>query len=861
MIKSKRVNSVFLFISFLLLSIPIRILATDTPPKVLDEDYIYLDLYYGNITLSSTGYSGYVLENGVATAKSGDIDRGVYIYQSNGENTVWKNGLPSYDRVGAPADSGAENWGEYITDNTNVTGIITNWKTEAAEVNKAGTPYRISISGGKTYDVTLDNIWSNYYDNNSSRTNGGLSFYPNTSTTSKLTVNFKGDNRFGNIFYATGNQTKHKMILNGESDATLTVANISTSVSANHYNSAIGGSDSAGYDTVGLYIENGIIFAGTTYADNCTAIGAGGNAKGDITINGGTITAVSNSTGVAIGGGIGYSSQGGDAVVRINGGNIYAYNFGYEGIPAAAIGGGSSKSSDGNKNTTVTIEGGNIYAESVGGTAIGGGSSKTKNGGPATVNIGGNAKVIAKSVVGTYKTEKINAGAAIGGGTGGTNSGVNGGNATVKIYGNAEVYTGSIGGGKTNNSTGKIGNANVVITENPVIQGQFIMAAGSNSPCSFTMTGGTIDNSSKTEEFTFLQKNGGAVYIENGDAIMNGGQITGCMIAENGGAVYVAGGDFTMTKGSITNNIASNEGGAIYVDSGDIIIGLEACLGLDETHSHPIIENNTAENNGGGLAVNGGTITMYCGNLSANKSIQNQSSNSVSQSSGIFEIHGGDLGIGIFITGGSFDDTRDGTYQVKYHAVYGDVSESVLINVESNEKITLPNENSDILNENFSRTGLWIVGWSTTPDSDEGYMFVGDVISVPQNTDLYAVWGDEEPIPSYIVYIPDELEIDHSETGSMTIDATIKYFTNIAKLNVIISKIGDLVLEDDEDIYLEYELINENTGKVLKNGDTLTFTREGLDEIELTAELIDETKYSGIYTDIISFEVEYDSGI
>lgn len=418
---------------------PLEETAEAVIPNIADSEYVYFDLYYGDVTISGQTYKGYVLENGVATQKTYSSEtRKIYVYQSNGENTIWENGLPKYDRVQAPTESGKINWGDYITNNTNVANVITNWQKEATAVNRKASSYRVNITGTGNHDITLDNLWSSYHQNSTSRVTGGFSYYPNTSSTTEVIVRFKGDNRFGNIFYATGTYTKNKIIFAGEEDSTVTVANLTTSSSINHYNSAIGGTDSAGGDSIGMVFESGIIYAGTTYADNCSAIGGGGNAKGDITINGGTITAVVSSTGTAIGGGIGYSSNGGNADVKINDGMIYAYNFGYEKIPSAAIGGGSSRNSNGNASTTVTITGGNVYAQCTGGVAIGGGGSQLKNGGHATVNISGGS-IIAKSV--GNESKNIEAGSGIGGGTG-----VIGGNATLNISGDAVVKTGSIGG-------------------------------------------------------------------------------------------------------------------------------------------------------------------------------------------------------------------------------------------------------------------------------------------------------------------------------------------------------------------------------------------------------------------------------
>ena len=822
-------------------------------PLIQDQNYIYFDLYYGNVTISSSSYSGWVLENNVAIQKTYKSDtRKIYIYQSNGEKTVWEKGLPKYEQVEAPTSSGKKTWGEYITNNTSVSSVITNWPTQAQKVNRTATQYYINITGSGNYDVTIDNLWSSYHVNSPTRVTGGITFYPQTSTASKATIRTKGDNRFGNVFYATNSYKNHQLIFTEDGESTLTVANLSTASNPNHYNTAIGGSDSAGGDTIGMIFEAGTFFAGTTYGDNCSAIGGGGNATGIVTINGGTITAVSSSTGTAIGGGIGYSSYGGNAEVTINNGEIYAYNLGYEKIPSAAIGGGSSRNSNGNTSTTVTINGGNVFAQSTGGVAIGAGGSQLKNGGAATINIKGGV-ITAQSIGDSSKS--IQPGSGIGGGTG-----VNGGDATLSISGNAIVKTGSIGGGKTNTTGGKIGSATINISGTPTIQGQFIMASeiDAANPCSFLMTGGTIDNSTKTDDFTFLEESGGAIHIVNGVATMEGGTIKNCS-GLNGGAVYVSGGDFIMKSGTITKNVTTNEGGAIYVKDGNIIIGLESCNGKDNNHMHPIIKENTATNNGGGISISGGQVTMYCGNLISNNAIQNQSGNSVSQTGGIFNVLGGSIGIGIYIgSGANFNDQREGVYQVTYHAIYEGISEQMVAEVNSNEKLKLPKEN-EIENSSFSREGLYLIGWSTSATSTDGYIVVGSEIYVPQDTDLYAVWGTEPPIASYTVYIPDLIEIDSKQKkGTMSISATVKYFTNIASLIVELYNKAELVLSDSK---ISYALKDDLTSEKVQQGEKLAeFTSTNQETKFFTAEITGKPKYAGKHTDVLTFKITYNEG-
>ena len=578
-----------------------------TPPwKTLEDGIIYFDLAAGNVTINASTYSGYIFVNGVATAITGDhlSDNEYYVYQSNGSNVEYAdNGVPLYDRVRYNGNY----WSAYIINNTNISSVVSNWTNAAKAVGRADTANYITVSGAGNYNVTIDNIWSTYNPSNTSRTTGSIG-YSNTAG-GVLTLYLKGDSRVGNIHY-NGTTANGKLIFeNGDSNnlpASITCA--SYNGSSNHYNSVIGGNDNTGDSAYGITINGGIIYAGSQRADNCTAIGAGGNGYGKIYINGGVVTAVANSSGAAIGGGIGESSSGGNALINITGGEVYAYNYGYVSsmsgskyfIAGAGIGGGSSCKSSGNSSTNITISGGYVFASSLGGAAIGGGSSTMSSGGPATVTISGDAIVEAQSISGTDTNGKpVEAGTAIGGGTGGEAGTSNGGNITLNINGGT-IYTGSIGGGRCKNSTGKIGSGTVKITSG-TLHGQVVMGAGAGTN-TFTMSGGKIDNSTSpysdiSQPFVFIEPNGGAVYMESGIAKISGGIIQNCE-AENGGAIFLDGGDFEMSGGEISNCYADNNGGAIYVSGGDILM------------TSGILEDNTAMDSGGAIFVESETIDV-----------------------------------------------------------------------------------------------------------------------------------------------------------------------------------------------------------------------------------------------------------
>ena len=608
---------------------------TYTLHKTDDDDSssyktIYFDLAAGDVTINGDNYIGSIYtNNGAKSTFSGkhDSHNRYYIYQS-----TTLNEFPQFDKTNTgfasqedrnnnncripdynPVMVGDTLWSDWITNNTNVEKVINTWcndnHTAVKKVGRTGTPYCITVTGNLKCHITIDNLFSTAQHTYGKGTQAGIGFKPSGSN-SELTINIVGDNRFGNLRYWNGTSVRadngNKLILEG--NGSLTVADVVNDMATNngvtghygnHFNSAIGATDHGPKGSDGIVINGGIIFAGTTAAENSSAIGGGGNGVGVVTINGGTVTAVAHTTGTAIGGGIGFSSAGGPGYVTINGGNVYAYNLeNPHGIPSAAIGGAGSSQSSGAIGH-VTVNGGNIYAHSVGGTAIGGGSSKTTSGGEGKVLItGGN--IIAKSVAGKVPGSNT-AGAGIGGGTGGTNSGANGGTATVTISGNPIIRTGSIGGGKTNNSTGRIGSATINISGGDN-QAQFVMAAGAVTKPSFTMSGGLIRNSdTEDEDYVHIQENGGAVYLEDGTFEMTGGEIRQCR-AEKGGAIYIKGSTettFKMSGGKITECASDTDGGAVYLEGG--VVNLFG----------GIISHNLANNgNGGGFCIVGGDFTM-----------------------------------------------------------------------------------------------------------------------------------------------------------------------------------------------------------------------------------------------------------
>jgi hypothetical protein len=497
-----------------------------------------------------------------------------------------------------------------------------------------------------------------------------------------------------------------------------------------------------------MYINGGTFYIGCNnieLTDGCGFLGSGSNNHCDFVINGGVITAVAKNTGAAIGAGGGYNSYGGNATLVINGGEIYAYQLGAR-VSSAAIGGGSSFNSRGYSGT-IDINGGTIYAESIGGPAIGGGSSARSVGGSATITIRGGS-IRARSVAGTRGDRtSVQASTGIGGGTGGTAGesyyGGSGGDATVTITG-GNLYTGSIGGGETisTNPSHHIGSASIEISGSAYMQGQFVMAAGSSTPPSFTMSGGIINNSS-LEAAEQLHANGGAVYMEAGTFTMTGGTITDAR-GIDGGAVYLKDGNVSFRGGSIKDSSASHDGGAFYVEGGNLTISggtIDHCssgvdggaiyvaggsVTINENSGRSVISNNSALGSGGGVFVQNCTsFSMSQGEISANAAIENGGGVAVSSSSDPVRVN---------ITGGSIKDNSSrrsgGGVSVEQSAA---IDASVILGV-----LDQGNTNPEISGNvaNISGGGIYASGTKANIDIYSGKINDNSVTVLVPNDDV-----------------------------------------------------------------------------------------------------------------------------
>ena len=442
--------------------------------------------------------------------------------------------------------------------------------------------------------------------------------------------------------------------------------------------SSAGGSNGDGAPAT-VIINGGTIDASTTKGYGA-AIGTGGSAAQEATsanvgkasdanieINGGTINA-SSQYGADIGGGgtqsKWQSAVGGNATISITDGTIITTGNG--------LGGGLASAGQGG-NARIKISGGMITT-----TAIGGGDSDSNKAGDASVNISAGILDVKGKIGGGYSKT----------GTPGAVTGENQ-SAGIIITGGT-LKAGTIGGGTNDN--GEIGFATVDISGG-TIQGQFILSnSDATKQCKFTMTGGTIDNSSlgaagADEEYTMAQPNGGAVYLTdaNGEVFISGGNIKSAK-ATLGGAIYMTEGSFELSGTGAIYDCKAEKGGAVYLEKGTVAVSGGTIGTVIDGVTYPNtadegagiymaggslnvtggqISNNMATEDGGGAYLQQGTLTLTSGSVTGNKAKNGAGSY---LAGGNLQINGGSVsgntasenGGGFYLAGGNLRIT-DGT--------------------------------------------------------------------------------------------------------------------------------------------------------------------------------------------------------
>ena len=183
------------------------------------------------------------------------------------------------------------------------------------------------------------------------------------------------------------------------------------------------------------------------------------------------------------------------------------------------------------------------------------------------------------------------------------------------LINNNVTGTGSTGGDK--NSGAVYVDVGTFVMEGGEISGNSAKRGGGVyiGSGTFTMSGGEISNNQITG--ASVTDGGGGVYIGDGTFVMEGGDISGNS-ANRGGGVYVntqsIQSTFTMSDGTISDNEASKDGGGVYLLSGYSASSTFVMEG-------GAISGNSADSDGGGVYGSGSTFTMSDGMISGNSAV------------------------------------------------------------------------------------------------------------------------------------------------------------------------------------------------------------------------------------------------
>ncbi|MCC6606747.1 MAG: CSLREA domain-containing protein [Anaerolineae bacterium] len=329
------------------------------------------------------------------------------------------------------------------------------------------------------------------------------------------------------------------------------------------------------------------------------------------------------------------------------------------GQPASGSGGAISSSSTGTLTLDNTIVRNNSSPTHGGGVYLTGGTLNVINGSEVTGNTAvlhtsgnGGGLYTSQGTINLTDSTVADNSAQFGGGIGLNQSNAQLNITNSQILRNQGLIENDFTGGGINGGAGSIIMHSGLISGNTAFRGGgALVNAGS-----FTLNGGTItDNESNYGGGIYLRSStslltmnggqingnrsvatifgGGALYIFQGQAVQNGGEMNNNTAINLGGAMEVRQGSFTMNGGTISGNSAGNVGGAIYNDIGTVTLNHGTLTGNSSasgggalatgatshnTVNSSVIYNNSAPGQPGGGIHNTGTLTLTNVTLSGN---------------------------------------------------------------------------------------------------------------------------------------------------------------------------------------------------------------------------------------------------
>lgn len=453
----------------------------------------------------------------------------------------------------------------------------------------------------------------------------------------------------------------------------------------------------------------------------------------------------------------------------------------------------SAATSNGN---VITVNGSLILEDSLGtGKITGGRKSGDTGGGGVRVSMDGAFTMNGGNISGNT-AERDGGGVFVfygsfnmNGGTISHNSAEYGGGVSFVTFGRPDVFNmnaGEICGNTATNGGGiyvqngffNMTNGKVRSNQAEKGGGVFVLATD------FTMQNSEISENSTWEALVCY---GGGVYLADGTFTMQSGKINENS-AVSGGGVYVSEGSFTMETGQINGNTTYGlenplcDGGGVYVskDSSFVMKGGEICWNA--------VNSWAMYSQGGGVLVYGGTFKVsgsvkilnnyrsgapnnvylktneHYGvsesivqieglltdaadtiGISTSNAPTEATSLTVAQGIGAYTISESDFGkfisdIGgtLTLTGNKIDLSEPPTSYLiflSYHPNGGSGSQPSSAIVEG-----MPNNMTVASGDNFTRTNCSFVGWNTKADGSGTPYQPEEVLTLTQNTILYAQW-------------------------------------------------------------------------------------------------------------------------
>ena len=148
------------------------------------------------------------------------------------------------------------------------------------------------------------------------------------------------------------------------------------------------------------------------------------------------------------------------------------------------------------------------------------------------------------------------------------------------------------------------------------------------------------------------------------------------------------------------------------------------------------------------------------------------------------------------------------------------------------------------------------MGWSLDAVNTQGYIEVGEEVYITSNVDFYAVWDEDN---SYMIFIPEEFKINKDGECDASINIETENFEDYEKVQISIDELDKrLHLDWNEDIYIEYDILDAESLEPINSGDIIgTFTNANSEEKKYKIKIKEKPKYSGRYVNTISFLIEY----